>query len=326
MVFQRARSKTLLAAVVLGAMAAGGTIATSAIAAPPYETDATLTSVTFVQETVASGANAKLTGKWSLPDDAGTPAGFVVDLPEGLKGLKDSFDLLDPDEKTMGHCVVTSTQIVCDLDSAYLAAHPRNVKGDFAFWAQVLTEVSTDTEVTYDFDDLTASVTVTPAVSSCPGCTFQGRNNAKSGTLDRETDVIRWSVDVASPATGFTGGQKVQVTERLGANQTWERTAADTPKIYVIGTNTYADTGIPTGWAVVDSRVGTTVEETADGVVVSFTAEEGWHYSLHGYSRITDGGAAETYTNEADIRIGDESVVPVRGAVVRQGGNGTGSG
>lgn len=326
-VFGRARGrKTLLAAVVIGTVAAGGVIGASASAAPPYETEASLTAVTFAQETVVSGANAKLTGQWSLPDGARTPAGFVVDLPEGLQGLKDSFDLVDPHDETMGRCVVTMTQIICDLDSAYLAAHPRNVKGEFAFWAEVTTDVSTGTHVTYDFDGIEATVKVEPAAATCTDCTFEGRKAAKWGKLDRETGIILWGVELPSPATGYVGGQTVTVVERLGDNQEWERTGAGVPKIFVRGSNEFDSNGKPINWATVGGRVGASITETTDGVVVSFTAEEGWHYALQGMSRITDDGASTSYDNAADITIAGGEPVSVSTRVVRQGGSGTGSG
>lgn len=80
----------------VGLIAGAALGATAASAAPPYATTATITSLTFDEKTVASGSTTSLSGTWSLPDNAATPAGFAVDLPAGLQGRTDSFSLLDP--------------------------------------------------------------------------------------------------------------------------------------------------------------------------------------------------------------------------------------
>ena len=92
------RARRSLSAAVVAVMGAvlALTAVTAAHAAPPYETEATLTDVSFVSQTVESGKRTELTGSWSLPNNPSTPAGFVVDLPAELSGLTDSFDLRDP--------------------------------------------------------------------------------------------------------------------------------------------------------------------------------------------------------------------------------------
>ncbi|MCB8045172.1 hypothetical protein JM654_16430 [Microbacterium oxydans] len=75
------------AAVVLVAAAAGAIAApVAASAAPPYTTEAKVDSVAFTESAVTSGTKAELTGRWSLPDNPVSPAGFVVDLPDDLRG------------------------------------------------------------------------------------------------------------------------------------------------------------------------------------------------------------------------------------------------
>jgi hypothetical protein len=313
------------AALIVGTVIAVATVS-AAHAAPPYETEATLTSVSFAKSEIVSGERAQLNGSWSLPNDAATPAGFVVDLPAELRGLTDSFPLRDAAGTVMGNCVVTATQLVCDLDSDYLADHPRNVKGSFSFWVDVTTQVTESTDVTYDFGDVETSVTVVPGAATCPDCTFTGMSNSKSGKYDRENDTIWWGVGIKAPKEGMAGGQEVQVRERLGANQQWLRTADGALDIYVVGTNRVDATGAPTGWQRVTTRVGATISETADGVVITFTSEAGWFYAVHGNVQVTDGGAAGTYSNDADITIAGQATVTKSATVVRQGGGGTGSG
>lgn len=157
----------IIVAIIVGAALAAG-VAVAAAAAPPYATEAAITSLTFVDDLVESGRSTQLSGEWALPDDPATPAGFTVDLPEGLQGLSDAFDLLDPDGEPMGSCVVTATQIVCDIDADYIAAHPRSLRGTFDFWATVTTTVTQDTTTTYDFGDVEDTVTVTPPTAPAP--------------------------------------------------------------------------------------------------------------------------------------------------------------
>src|SRR5690606_16168121 len=161
------RLRALGAAAVMAVLATLA-VGNAAAAAPPYATDATLTSVNFVETSVASGSEAELVGTWSLPDNAPTPAGFVVPLPVGLQGLTDAFPLLDPADVEMGQCIVSATEIVCDLDSGYLAANPQNVSGTFNFWASVETVVTEDTQTDYSFGDVSTSVVVTPNPNLCP--------------------------------------------------------------------------------------------------------------------------------------------------------------
>lgn len=324
--FARARKRVSAAlALVIGGVMALSAV-TAAQAAPPYETEATVTSIAFTQSTVESGQKAELTGAWSLPNNPTPPAGFVIDLPDDLQGLSDSFALHDAAGEVMGTCTVGATQIVCDFDADYLAEHPRNLKGTFDFWVEVKTEITETTEMTYDFGDVDASVTVTPGSSTCPDCTFEGMPNKKSGKYNRETDTIAWAVDIKAPREGMADDQLVTVRERLGENQEWARTEAGAIDIFVIGTNKVDATGKPTGWTRVTSQVGATITEDGDAVLVSFRSQGGWFYSVHGNVKVTDGGAARTYTNEADITIAGETTRTVTGTVTRQGGGGVGGG
>jgi len=298
-------------------------VATAATAAPPYETEAALTSMQFTESTVHSGSSARIDGAWSLSNNPTAPAGFVVDLPDGLQGLADSFPLLSPSGDTMGSCVVTATQLYCDIDSAYILANPLNLGGTFFFWATVTTEVSEATEVTYDFGDVSGSVTVVPPFGPCTDCVFDGMWHDKYGFYDRDDDTIWWIIDIEAPATGMTGGQTVTVLERLGPNQEFQDLDG-MPSIQVLGTNEFDENGNPEYWDVVDFEL----EETPEGWLVTFVTEEGWFYSLDVFVNVTNPGApgAGTYTNAADITIEGQETVTVSDQVVRQGGGGTGSG
>lgn len=294
-------------------------VAIPANAAPPYQTNASIDSLEFQQDEIKSGSTARIDGTWSLPDNPTTPAGFVVDLPAELQGRVDAFDLLDPDGVAMGECTVTETQIFCDFDSQYLADNPLNLKGTFYFWVSVQTETTETKEVTYDFGEVSDTVTVTPPDGPCVGdCEWKGQDSYKWGSYDRESDIIQWHVNIASPAGGMKGGQKVTVTDLGGENI--ELIPGETR---LAGTNQFNENGQPVGWGPKPEDFYTVSE---DGSTVSFTSEKGWVYAVIYRTTVTDGGKAGTYTNSAKFEIEGEETVIKKGEVVRQGGGGTGDG
>lgn len=300
-----------------------------ASAAPPYATEASIDAVQFTEGVVQSGTKAELTGSWSLPDNPATPAGFVVDLPGGLRGLQDAFPLLDAGGALMGSCVTTADQLVCDLDSEYVKSHPVGLSGGFSFWATVTTEVTEQTTVEYDFGDASATVEVTPAALACTDdCDFVGRSNFKSGEYQNGTDTIFWDVAVGAGATGMTGGQEVVVHDILGPNQALLPVSASGERFPSLwATNTLMT--LPGGLVVPGPFVERPLSDyvvSADGATVSFTAEEGYFYNVHYLSEVTDGGAAGTYRNAADIKVGTQTTATTTSEVTRHGGSGTGGG
>lgn len=299
--------------------------ASASVAAPPWATEATVTSIAFTNDTVPSGSDAELSGSWSLPDNPVAPAGFVVGLPAELQGLTDSFALLDPQGEAMGQCAVTATQIVCDFDSAYLATHPRNLSGDFNFWANIRTQVTEDTVTNYLVGGQEVTVVVTPPVGTCnPICEFEGRPSNKTGDYDRNTDTILWTVRVGSGPEGAVGGESMSVDDNLGPNQELlsEFNGESYPKL--IHTNqlivTSGNVEQPGNWRYVP-----TDQYSISGDVVSWTAQAGYYYAVQYVSRLTDNGAAGTYTNDATVTV-DGNDGSVSSEVVRQGGGGTGEG
>lgn len=316
-------------AVILGGLVGAVLAPLAATAAPPYTTPATVESLAFTETAVASGTKAELTGAWSLPDDPVAPAGFVVELPEGLRGLPDAFPLLDAAGGEAGRCVTTETQLVCDIDSAYVAEHPVGLSGAFSFWATVTTEVTETTTVTYDFGDVTASVDVKPDPFLCTtDCEFRGREDFKSGEYQNGSDTIAWDVAVGAGAKGMAAGQEVVVTDVIGPDQELVRESAAGeryPSLWVAtGLQTLASGLVVPGPISEVPAADYTV--SADGTTVTFTAREGAFYNVHYLSRVTDDGAAGTYRNAAEIRVGTETSSTVTSEVTRHGGSGTGNG
>lgn len=311
-------------AAIVAAMFATFVGATAASAAPPYATEGSLTAIEFTQTKVASGSDAELKGHWSLPDNATSPAGFVVNLPAGLQGLVDAFPLLDPDGATMGQCTVNATQIVCDLDATYLSEHPLNVSGTFNFWATVTTTVTTDTETSYQFDGAEATVIVTPPDVCQVDCEWQGGPTIKYGEYNRDDNTILWTVRVSSDADGATAGQQMRVEDDLGANQELLTTYNGQTFPMLRETTGFVidqhGQQVPGPWAPADPST-----YNVDGTTVTWTAKEGYFYSIAYMVRVTDAGAAGKYANTArSIIDGNEQTSSAD--VTRQGGGGTGEG
>ncbi|WP_300266523.1 DUF5979 domain-containing protein [Microbacterium sp.] len=313
----------------IGAAATMAVLATLAVgnaatAAPPYETDATLTSVEFTESVVASSTEAKLSGTWSLPDNAATPAGFVVNLPEGLQGLTDDFPLLDSADVAMGDCIVTETQIICDLDSDYLAANPLNVSGTFFFWVKVTTSVTENTETTYDFGDAQTTVTVAPHPDMCTeNCEWDGEETIKWGEYNRDDNTIKWYVRVASDADGATAGQQMSVEDVLGPNQEFITEYDGQTYPVLTHSNTFDEFE---GWEVPGPMANVPEDQyTVDGSTVSWTAQGGYFYTVIYMAQVTDAGASVTYTNDAHSTV-DGNQETATAEAHRQGGGGTGEG
>ena len=325
----RVARRVAAVAVIVGGFIGALLAPVAATAAPPYATGATVESLTFTETAVASGTKAELPGTWSLPDNPVAPAGFVVELPEGLRGLPDTFPLLDAAGAEAGHCVTTATQLVCDIDSAYLEEHPVGLSGGFSFWATVTTEVSETTTVTYDFGDGTASADVKPDPFICTtDCDFRGRADFKSGEYQNTSDTIAWDVAVGAGAKGMVAGQEVVVTDVIGPDQELLRESAAGERYPSLWVATGLQT-LPSGLVVPGPATEVAAADytvSADGTAVAFAAREGAFYNVHYLSRVTDDGAAGTYRNAAEIRVGTETSSTVTSEVTRHGGSGTGNG
>ncbi|SEE87869.1 DUF5979 domain-containing protein [Ruania alba] len=299
---------------------------TTATAAPPYETEAEVTDLQFTSEVVRTGSTAELTGSWSLPDNPATPAGFTMALPEGLQGVRTEFPMRTPSGEQMGSCVVDGTSLTCDLDEAYVAEHPLDLKGDFRFWVTVTTEVTEETEVTYDFGATEASVTIEPRPDSQPcteNCEVRNISTVKWGDYDPESGNFLWVVRVgAEDETGMPGGREVVVTDTVapGHQVVPGQTVLRRTNEVVVNGNGYPS---PANWveAPVDSY-----QVSADGTTVTFTSEEGYFYVVDVVSEITDGGLRGTYDNAATIEVTGEEVRTVSARSQSHGGSASGVG
>ncbi|MFV0451332.1 MAG: DUF5979 domain-containing protein [Propioniciclava sp.] len=313
--------RAALAAVAAMMLVVGG--AASAMADPPYATEATLSSVSFEASEVSTGSYAQISANWSLPDRATTPAGLVMDLPAELQGRPAGFPVLDQNGVEMGSCEVSNTQITCDLDSAYLAANPLNVHGSFTFWVKVTTTVTEETTVTYRFGEVTATTTVRPAAPSTCGadCGFTGMTESKWGAYQALHQVTNWIVQVPAPVTGMAAGELVTIVEMGGPHQDL---AAGS---YTVLTSELGGAGNLRPWVeIAPEQVGLSITETAEGTQVKFTAEEGKFYRLRVSYPVTDEGASAVYSNKATVTVGGSVTRSLSSEAANLGGSASGTG
>lgn len=305
-------------------LAFAGLIVTAqpASADEPFATEGSVDSIDFVSQQATSGTLAQLTGDWSIADHPTDPAGFSVELPPELQGLDQTFPISSPDGGTMGSCTTSQTRMVCELDPAYIAAHPTDLHGSFNLWVRVTTKVTEDTDHTYRIGDHDASVTVKPQAGRCTTeCEFTGANDAKWGEWDATDSQIRWFVDVGAPLGGMTAGEAVTVVDELGANLAYSAPAV-LYKGDEIGVTASGREGV-VNWTPVDAA---DYSLSADGTTVSFAAEQGFFYRVRYLSKTTDLNAQKRYTNAATVTVGSETRTPVTSEFVSRGGSATGVG
>lgn len=296
-------------------------------AAPPYTTTGTVSSVVFNTKTVQSGGQAELTADWSIANSPKTPAGFTLPLPAELQGRNDKFDLKAPDGSIVGSCIATATELQCDLDPKYTDVNPLNLHGTVTFWARVTTTVTETKVVSYKFGSVEASVTVTPpnpAGQCTTNCEFTGLSNAKWGTgFQNENGYAIWAVQVAAPKDGMAGGEKVIIKDRPGPNLQTLKTSVDPHLMMSNEVVTTANGKQTLKWVDVPRDQ---YSASDNGDEVSFIAQKGYFYMVYFTTKMLDGGASVTYTNEADITIGSQKTVTVNGKSTYSGGSGTGIG
>lgn len=319
---------TVIGTTLVGLLALLGLSAANA--APPYTTEATITSMKFTQESATTWSRAELVGTWSLPDNPAPTAGLEVELPEGLRGVKTSFPMMSDAKGTtpsvqMGTCYVEDTRLFCDIDDDYIAENPLNLRGTFKFWVQVTTETTTDTQVTYTFDDVEATLTVVPPKTggTCPeNCEFTGRGNGKWGGWDYETNAIVWTVAVEAGPNGAEGGETIIVKDTPGAGQ--DLIPARSAVVFETNEVRPNSAGYwrPTNWQV-KPESEYTINAARDQVTI--VAEKGYFYEIKFVTQPTD-LTLETYENEATVMVGTEEEKTVTAQQRNVGGSATGIG
>lgn len=322
----RPRTRSIWAALVVGALTVLGLAAapTAALAAGNYATQATVSDIKFTKTEITDDRRSELTGSWSLPDNPTTPAGFTLELPAELKGLNDSFNLVVPGtSEVMGKCVVTTTELDCSIDDAYVAKNPRNLHGTFNFWASSQLK-NTETVVhDFTFKNVVGKTTVTVKPDKCTErCEFTGWSGQKFGSYDPKHNEIWWYIEVPAPVGGLTAGEDIVVSDILGDGQA----LAKSENLWVEETSTVVkhDSGssYPDDWKTMDaSRLAFSA---GPPITASWKAEQGKFYRV--VVRVSATKNLPTYTNKASIKVGSTKLVDVSSTIDKQGGSGTGLG
>lgn len=309
--------------LLLIGLGAGVAAMTSASAAPPYTTEATVTDVSFTQTTIASGGQAELSAAWTLPDNPTPQAGFTIALPPQLAGRGDTFAITARDTgATIGGCVATPTQLQCDLDADYLAANPKDIQGDVTFWVRVLDSVDVETERTYTVGEHQVKATVTPPRSVCTtDCPFDWKLR-KDGVTQYADGSILWYIHVASERGGMRAGQTVTVTDLPGDHL--QMVANDEfPKLTESDQlGTQGGTTRPVNFRTVPRSQYTVNADNS----ITFVTKAGYYYEVQYKTKITDGGAAGLYLNKAEVRVDSVKAGETTGQARWSGGSGSGIG
>ncbi|WP_169309676.1 DUF5979 domain-containing protein [Brevibacterium mcbrellneri] len=299
---------------------------TAAQAADSFATEATVSNLHFVKESVEENKKAELSGEWSLPDNPGTPAGFTLALPEELQGNVDSFNLTSSDGsgEIVGQCKATATELTCTISDDYIKKNPIGLKGTFNFWVTVKVDVEEIEHKEFTFDNVEGKmpgIDVTPRKCTV-GCDFTGQDSRKFGYYHNDGEFVSWWIDIEAPKEGMAGGEQIVVDDIIGPNQ---RIDADKIKVQKATEIYDAGDGKQTPHYTKDlPKSDFTVEN--DGAKVSWTAEKGAYYRINIPADTTDSGASGEYTNQAKVTVGTTTRTTEVVTVKRTGGGGTGIG
>ena len=316
-------------------------LGTSLLVAPASHAASTINidNVTFVNSVVEDGDRTSMKVSWSISDTATNPVAVTVQMPEGLVGYSDRFDMVGPGGVTAGECVVSATAITCTVDEAFINSNPKNVKGEF--WFDVRTDLKNDetTDHIFDFGGNEVPVTVEPDTSRCDGpCEFTGYKLRKYGSYNSADDTITWTVRVPAPETGITAGKNITISDNLDTEifemldtyegesypQLWEgRCLRDNDGEYYaprwVERSTATWNADKTSVAFT-SRAGSDPANWGSSSCVKQT--EGSFYQAIWVVKVKDLGAAGTYSNEGSYTIDDTESGTTSGEVTKQSGGG----
>ena len=330
---------------VASALAAASVVAvglwTGASAAQAADTPTQVDSVQFTGGTTFQDQSTRqLSVDWHATESPAEPTVRVeFDIPEGLHGIPDTFDIGN------GSCTVTSTHVSCVVDDAYVTSNPLNVHGSFTIDVQV--DLKNREPVTRTFEIAgvsTQEVTVTSRYCT-ENCEYGGTGPYKYGGYNKANDNVTWTVGVPTVGAGIVSadgtrslaaGQSVTVTDDFTAGGN-PFTLVGTPVVNVASclVTDQWDRETPTGWRQLPADEYTV---SPDGTQVSFTSAAaaacpagtvqltGSIYTVSWTVHADDLGKGVTgpgrYHNEASIQIGS-ATFPVRADAARSSNSGT---
>ncbi|MBK0419912.1 hypothetical protein JD276_12810 [Leucobacter sp. CSA1] len=296
----------------------------------------TITSVDFQNEEFTDGSRQQINVDWTVDGTAENPVTVSIDLPEGLQGYTDRFDMIGADGEVAGECVVSTDRIDCVVDPEYVNSHPRNMSGSFFFFVDVRLGNDETVEHEFVFGSFTTSVTVTPPTSNpcTENCDFTGQGGYKSGWVsDLGNDELVWRVGVPAPADGIPAGRTVVVKDHL-----------DTDLYELVGGPTVREArslalGANGRWAPAYAVKSEGVTVSENGTRAQFESVAGLtgadlpdgHREIAGSVYLVDWvvkvragiESGVEYTNTAEWSVEGQGSGEGSGRVVRQGGGGT---
>lgn len=310
----------------LSALGAGALVAvvlwTGSSAAQAADTPTTLDGVEFQNTTFRDQSTQVLNITWHATESPAEPVVRVeFDLPEGLRGVADSFDIGN------GTCTVTESHVSCVVDDDYVLANPLNVRGEFSIRVQVdLRNEETVPGATFQVGNVTTPPVEVTSRYCTVNCEFGGQGTGKWGGYSNATDDITWTVSVPTSGAGvasedggrsLAAGQTVTVTDDYDASNPFTLVGGPTvQRASCLTTNQWNEETL-TGWTTVDPADYTVSDE---GRVVEFVtvagtgcpgegeALTGSVYRVQWVVHAEDGGKGVTgpgqYRNEATIEIG----------------------
>ncbi|MFF8818063.1 DUF5979 domain-containing protein [Leucobacter sp. NPDC015123] len=330
---QRTRSRTVLALILSALVVFGVVVAAPAPAHAASEVQ--IDNVAFETDTVADGSRQSLHVDWSIPAKATNPVTLSVDLPPGMTGSPDQFDMKGPGGVTAGTCVVTTTNITCTVDPDFIQANPYGVSGSFWFDVRIDVRNDTTTEHTFDFGGQSVPVTVEPNPAYCDEvCEFAGYRFKKSGSYNSLDDVITWTVRLPAPPSGIPAGSNVTITDQLDTDifelvtdyegetwpQLWEGRCLrpnsnnqEAPRWLERASGTWNADKTEVSFV---SRAGTSTSSSCTNV------PSGSFYQAIWKVKVKDLGKAGTYENSATYTIDGVTSDPTKGSATRRSGGG----
>lgn len=203
----------LVLALVVAFFTGGALGAAPASAA---EGQAKATSVAFENTTFENGSRQMLKVGWSVAAKADGDVSFRIDLPAELVGSAETIAMEGLDGSPIGECVVTATEVVCTVDTAYTKNNPFGIEGGLNLFvtANFAEGTEGDQTVHLNGEDLTVTIAEErPPYVCTENCDFHGQGFGKYGWYDNATDTITWEVSLPAPATGIAPGQDVTITD-----------------------------------------------------------------------------------------------------------------
>ena len=299
----------------------------SALSAAPATAapgDASISSVAFENSSFENGSRQMLQVGWNVAAEADGDVSFRMDLPPELVGNAETIPMAGIDQKVIGECVVTATEVVCTVDPAFTKDNPFGIEGGLNLFvtANFAEGTTGDQKVNLNGDDITVTIAEErPPYVCTENCDFGGNGFGKRGWYDNSTDTITWEVSLPAPKTGIEPGQQVTISDLADPEILALVAGEGNPRLEVARSLKRHDNNHQ---YPVWERASEPLTLSKDGLTMEFVSEPGLgadHVSEDGtvtgldgslYRAVwvmsaLDGGKSGSYPNKASYTIGSES-------------------